>query len=201
MRFLLLLVPAILLFGCVITGCPLYSLPPPEYMEQCEAKGGHIQSNVDWLTLCAGPPFCADANGNWIEITAPSPTPMPSRTPTATPISDELRGARCISSGGTWDFGFCECEGRAYDYDSGECYDCPEGQLVGRGLGYPFCFTPSGKAGEPCDRETECNGGYCILEDASLSSGKGYCADLPFGCHVFIDENGEFDPEMMLCVD
>ncbi len=96
----------------------------------------------------------------------------------------------------------CECGGNdVYNMTTLDCQPCPEGQLIGRGLGPAFCYTPSGHNGQPCDRSTDCGGGSCVLVNASASVGKGECHDLPFGCFVRIDENGSFDPTAVLCVD
>lgn len=216
-RKLLLLLPALLLLGCTGCGiclpypCPQFASPPPWYYEQCAEKGGHMASDRDPVTCCVGPPYCADENGHQITITPPSPTPTAtvtpgqSPTPTSTPSGD-LRGLNCTRSGGTWIGGegwvACDCgDEKVYNMTTYECERCPEGQLVGRGLGPGFCYTPTGKQGMPCDRATECGGGSCVLVNPGAWTGKGECHDLPFGCYVRIDENGNYDPEAMLCVD
>jgi len=208
-----ILAPALLLAGCCGISCidqglcPMYAPVPQWYREQCTAKGGHMQADRDPFTCCGSPPYCADENGSHITITQPSPTPTstPPVTPTATP-SEELRELNCTQSGGTWigDEGWLECEcGRemVYNTTTYECERCPEGQLVGRGLGPAFCYTPTGKQGQPCDRATECGGGSCVLVNPGAWTGKGECHDLPFGCYVRIDENGNYDPTAILCVD
>lgn len=222
MKGLVVLLPALLLLGCCGYFCTDYAAPQLWYHEQCTAKGGHIQSDMDGLTFCSGPPHCADEGGGWIEIAEPTPISCPADAkicpdgtavgrvppdcnfapcPSPTP-NDAIREQNCISSGGEWFDGYCDCgREKILNGTTHECERCPEGQMVGRGLGPAFCYTPTGKQGMPCDRATDCGGGECFLVNASASVGKGECNDLPFGCAVRIDENGEFDPEMVLCVD
>ena len=216
MKALLVIIPALLLLGCCGISCidqklcPMYIQAPPWYYEQCTAKGGHMQADRDTFTCCLSPPYCADENGNYITITEPTPTPTPvhtvTPTPVPTPTSVPPNELDCNGSGGTWNddesWQLCEC-GREMIFNgtTARCQRCPPGQVVGRGLGPAFCYTPTGKEGQPCDRSTDCNGGSCMLVNASAATGKGECHDLPFGCYVRIDGNGGFDPESMLCVD
>ena len=205
-KSIVLLLPALLLLGCTGCGicmpaeCPMFAPPPPAYYEQCSEKGGHITADKDPITCCVGPPYCADEDGNRISITISLPTPTIQPT---TNYSGE-RESRCVESGGTWlggsDWFACDCgSDMVYNTTTYECERCPEGQLVGKGLGPAFCYTPTGFAGLPCDRKTDCGGGYCFLVNENAAVGKGVCSDLPFGCHQQIDENGEIQP--MLCVD
>ena len=78
---------------------------------------------------------------------------------------------------------------------------CKPGDKIGGGLGPGFCYTPSSFAGKPCDKATDCGTGECVLADPNRTTGKGICQDLPFGCNVWIDENGKFDESAVLCVD
>ncbi len=78
---------------------------------------------------------------------------------------------------------------------------CKPGDKIGQGLGPRFCYTPSGFEGKPCDKATDCGTGGCVLVDSNKTTGKGICRDLPFGCNVWIDENGKFDENAVLCVD
>jgi hypothetical protein len=64
-----------------------------------------------------------------------------------------------------------------------------------------FCYTPSGFAGLPCDKKTDCGTGSCSLEDPTKTTGKGTCRDSNLGCYIWIDENGEFDESNEVCLD
>ena len=209
MRYVLVLVAvAAVLFGCTGCGvclpfveCPMYAMPPDWYYSQCDAQGGSVVSDQDPLTCCYGPPYCVGENGEEIILVQPTPPPP---TPPSTPSGNE--DLKCENSGGDWisveGYSFCDCGYElVYNSTSSECEECPPGQLVGRGIGPGFCYTPTGKQGDACDSELDCEGGYCILVDENAATGKGVCSDLPFGCHVFIDKNGDFDTEAILCVD
>lgn len=69
----------------------------------------------------------------------------------------------------------------------------------------PSCYIPSGFAGQPCDRKTDCGNAGCMLVNPNNTIGKGVCVDLPFGCHTWIDENGTWEivnnVTVALCVD
>ncbi len=65
----------------------------------------------------------------------------------------------------------------------------------------PSCYKPSGFEGQPCDKSTDCGTGGCRLVNPNVTTGKGVCTDLRFGCNVWIDEEGNFDPKEVLCVD
>ena len=142
------------------------------------------------------------------QTATPTPTATPSPSVTPTPITTQTPNEfNCTNSGGTW-LGpgrpvQCDCgESLVYNQTSTLCEQCPEGEVIRRApFSGTFCLKPSGFEGMPCDRQTDCRTGYCFLVDASAATGKGICSDLPFGCNVFIDENGSFDPEMVLCVD
>lgn len=64
-----------------------------------------------------------------------------------------------------------------------------------------FCYTPSGFAGLPCDKKTDCGTGSCSLEDPTKTTEKGTCRDSELGCYIWIDENGEFDEANVVCKD
>lgn len=66
-------------------------------------------------------------------------------------------------------------------------------------FGEKFCYTPSGFEGQPCDRQTDCGTGGCILVDENRTTGKGICKDVAFGCIQTIDEDGNIGP--MICID
>ncbi len=79
---------------------------------------------------------------------------------------------------------------------------CKPGTKLGRGgFGQRFCYIPSGFEEQPCDKKTDCGTGECFLVDPNKTIGKGICRDLPYGCNVRIDENGNFDEKEVLCVD
>lgn len=60
--------------------------------------------------------------------------------------------------------------------------------------GGEYCYTTSGFAGKPCDKPSDCGGRYCFLvnENKDKLTGKGICGDTLIGCHIRIDENGNF---------
>lgn len=79
---------------------------------------------------------------------------------------------------------------------------CKPGDKIGKGLPGPdFCYTPSGFAGNPCDKATDCGSGRCALVDSHKTTDNGICKDLSYGCNVWIDENGKFDVYYEICED
>ncbi|MBN1618843.1 hypothetical protein JW887_05920 [Candidatus Dojkabacteria bacterium] len=63
-----------------------------------------------------------------------------------------------------------------------------------------ICYIPSGKDGQKCKTEKDCNGGGCRLVDSD-SEYPGVCKDQQFGCFVWIDENGDYDANQVVCID
>lgn len=91
---------------------------------------------------------------------------------------------------------------------------CKPGDKIGYNMGGQFCYTPSGFQGKSCDKSTDCGtaaGCVFITEflrehftDSSkikLAGSKGYCKDLPYGCYVWIDKDGNYNEKEDLCVD
>ena len=79
---------------------------------------------------------------------------------------------------------------------------CKPGDKIVQGLGPHFCYTPSGFAGNPCDKATDCGtAAGCVLVDKNKTIGKGICRDMWLGCNIWIDENGKFDESGVLCAD
>lgn len=115
---MLVLIFAAALVGCISTGCgqesppgcPQFSAPAPWYEEECFASGGHIIAGRNLETCCWGAPYCADGNGNVIDISNPNPEPTPSATlvpgttpsptPTAVPVEERCGDdSDCIVTG------------------------------------------------------------------------------------------------------
>ena len=68
---------------------------------------------------------------------------------------------------------------------------CPEGQLKAETKeGNPFCYTPSGKDGEPCQNAEACGTAGCKVEDESKPD-QGVCRDLRLDCGTWLSKDGE----------
>jgi hypothetical protein len=110
------------------------------------------------------------------------------------------------AGGGLWEgeenWGSCSCPGGFFNQSSKACQACAQGQVSYTDpFGRQHCYTPSGHQGEPCDRQTDCGTGHCALVNESAASGKGVCRDVMLGCNVWIDGNGSFDTDAVLCID
>lgn len=93
---------------------------------------------------------------------------------------------------------------------------CKPGDKLGySNIGYhPFCYTPSGFQGKPCNKSTDCrNAAGCALTTKlqwelatektkiMLAGSKGHCEDLIYGCNTWIDKEGNYNEKDEICVD
>lgn len=60
------------------------------------------------------------------------------------------------------------------------------------------CYVPSIYEGRTCYKKSDCEIGYCVLENKS--DNKGICQDSPVGCVSVANEKGEFG-EFGICFD
>lgn len=79
---------------------------------------------------------------------------------------------------------------------------CKPGYKANFFYGRGDCIKVSGKEGDRCTSYSDCNGAFCVLDDASASK-PGICKDFVRGCVTLLDDNYDPNDEILsvICID